>query len=149
MRIIIIYVLSCLISIHAQNRIGTGAVKKLYQEHCMNCHGENLEGGLGGSLTDYADTSENFIRYVKQGNIDMGMPAFGEALSDPEIRTLQIYIEEMKHEKIRENTKLLLTDKKNTFNAGGYNFRMETVISNLSNPWSIAFIGHELSLIHI
>lgn len=147
MRIIIIYVISSLISIHAQNQIGTGAVKKLYQEHCMNCHGENLEGGLGGSLKGYTETSENFIQYVKQGNIDMGMPAFGEALSDPEIRTLQIYIEEMKHEKILDNSKLLLADKKNTFNAGGYDFRMETVISDLNNPWSIAFIGNEKAIL--
>ena len=104
MRILFIYLVSFLISIHAQNLIGTGKVKKLYEKYCMNCHGENLEGGLGGSLLHESlmediGTKEDFIQYIKLGNIDMGMPAFGDKLSDSQIRTLQIYIEEIQQRK--------------------------------------------------
>ena len=94
MRILFISLVSCLVSIHAQNLIGTGMVKKLYEEHCLNCHGENLEGGIGGSLLreslmEDIGTKEDFIQYLKLGNLGMGMPAFGDTLSDSQIRTLQ------------------------------------------------------------
>ena len=35
-----------------QIRIGTGKVERLYTQHCKICHGEDLDGGLGGSLLD-------------------------------------------------------------------------------------------------
>ena len=152
MRIIIIHALLCLISIHAQNRIGTGDVKMLYQDHCMNCHGVNLEGGIGGSLLgdslmEENGTSKDFIQYLKFGNLDMGMPGFGEVLSDSQIRTLQIYIQEMQQKKRLKGSELEVSNQEVIFKAGGYTFRLETVISGLHTPWSIAFIEPEKAII--
>ncbi len=152
MRIFFIYLVSCLIPIYAQNRIGTGVVKKLYEEYCLNCHGENLESGLGGSLLreslmEDIGSQDDFIQYIKLGNLDMGMPAFGDKLTDSQIRSLQIYIEEIQLKKEREVKNLVGSVQKNKYKAGGYLFRLETVIEDLDMPWSISFISVEKALI--
>ena len=52
-------------------------------------------------------TKEDFIQYLKLGNLDMGMPAFGDTLSDSQIRTLQIFIEEMRQKNRYEGNDLV------------------------------------------
>lgn len=127
----------------AQNRIGTGEVETLYKSVCASCHGENLSGGLGGSLIDRSTwkrvgKTTSFLEYVKEGNLDMGMPAFGGALSDPQIRSLEIYTDEMRQKLGRKGTSLV-EEADGVYSAGGYQFEMETVAAGLSKPWSIAF----------
>ncbi|MFO7725187.1 MAG: PQQ-dependent sugar dehydrogenase [Oceanipulchritudo sp.] len=123
----------------SQNRIGTGTVAELYRAECAVCHGDNLEGGLGGSLLgdlDYASGDESIRQWIEEGNPDLGMPAFGNSLSDPEIRSLVIYIREMRQKDEREADSTGETSKE----AGGHTFRVEERVSGLSIPWSIDFL---------
>ena len=136
----------------AQNRIGTGAVQELYEQHCMSCHGKNLRGGLGNSLIDRSTWRDvgselSFLQYVKEGNLKLGMPAFEDALSDPEIRSLEIYINEMRQKASREGGAPLVRKENGTFEAGGHRFKLEPVVEGLRNPWSIAFISESKYLI--
>ncbi|MGJ8641427.1 MAG: PQQ-dependent sugar dehydrogenase [Opitutaceae bacterium] len=128
----------------AQNKIGTGEVDKLYQSICASCHGKKLEGGLGGSLLDIAawkqvGKSTSFLDYVKKGNLEMGMPAFEGSLTDPQIRSLEIYIDEMRQKIGREGAPLV-EEKDGLYSAGGYQFKVETVLDGMKRPWSIAFL---------
>lgn len=139
--------LFCLLPIflNAQNRIGTGAVEELYQQNCMSCHGEDLSGGLGGSLLDPEAWKEigrnlSFIHYVQLGNAETGMPSFEEALTEPEIRSLEIYIDEMRQKAAREGSGVLVPEVDGVYSAGGYKFRFETVVDGLKLPWSVAFL---------
>lgn len=141
--------LSCLLAVaplvelSAQNKIGTGAVDKLYKSLCASCHGEDLNGGLGNSLLDHNNwkvvgKSTTFLEYVKTGNLEMGMPPFGEALTDPQIRSLEIYIDEMRQKSDREDVSLVEVSD-GVYSAGGYQFKVETMVEGLSKPWSVAF----------
>lgn len=130
---------------NAQSRIGTGAAEELYKLHCLSCHGADLKGGLGNSLLDKsawkvigADLS--FLEYVREGNIEMGMPPYKEVLSDPEIRSLEIYIDELRQITERESIGALVEEEAGVYSAGGYKFRVETVVEDLKIPWSIAFL---------
>ncbi len=152
MRLMTFCFIASIMSCFGQNRIGTGAVEELYQQYCMSCHGEDLTGGLGGSLIDASSwkvVGENtsFIEYVKMGNPSFGMPAFEEALTEPEIRSLQIYIDEMRQRASRETGMPLVHKEGEVFMAGGHNFRLETVVDGLALPWSIAFLGQDKALI--
>jgi len=136
----------------AQNRIGTGAVEELYQQNCMSCHGEDLSGGLGGSLLDQASWKVvgkelGFIEYVQQGNTETGMPGFGVALSEPEIRSLQIYIDEIRQKTAREGGTPIVQKENDIYTAGGYQFRLETVLKGLRLPWSLYFLSDNKALI--
>lgn len=135
----------------AQNRIGTGEVDKLYKSICASCHGEDLHGGLGGSLLDldtwkHVGKTTSFLNYVKEGNLEMGMPPFGGALTDPQIRSLEIYINEMRQKTARAGTSLV-EEQDGVYSAGGYQFKVETIVAEANKPWSIAFLPDGSALV--
>ncbi|WPJ96562.1 PQQ-dependent sugar dehydrogenase [Coraliomargarita algicola] len=139
-------------SIWGQNRIGTGAVETLYRQHCMSCHGENLRGGLGRSLLDADEwqvvgQGRDFIEYVQTGDEITGMPGFGSSLSVPEIRSLQIYIDEMRQRSVEAAGISPVVKEGEVYSAGGYQFRVEPVIEGLQLPWSIYFLSAREALI--
>jgi len=125
----------------AQNRIGTGSVVQLYKQHCAVCHGVELDGGLGGSLLgkyDYAESDEDVFRWIKEGEPDLGMPPYDELLSDPEIRSLVIYLREMRQKAADRDVGRKVSD--NIYEGGGYRFTLETVVEGLDIPWGMAFL---------
>ncbi|MDQ8195360.1 PQQ-dependent sugar dehydrogenase [Coraliomargarita sp. SDUM461004] len=139
-------------SLLGQNRIGTGAVQKLYQENCMSCHGEHLDGGLGHSLLDRSEWTVvgdelDFIQYVQAGDSNTGMPGFREALTVPEIRSLEIYIDEVGQQARDVAGETSVKRQGDVLTAGGYDFRLEPVIEGLQTPWSIYFLSTTEALI--
>ncbi|HAV13150.1 MAG TPA: secretion protein HlyD [Opitutae bacterium] len=138
-------------STFAQNRIGTGEVDKLYQSICASCHGEELRGGLGGSLLDkdawkQVGKTQSFMDYVKEGNLEMGMPSFEGALTDPQIRSLEIYIDEVIQKTAREDQPLI-KEIDGVYSAGGYQFKVETILDGLNRPWSVVFFSEDSGFI--
>jgi len=139
----------CVISTHAQNAIGRGQVQKNYEIHCMVCHGKDLNGGLGGSLLDKDSWKEvgrevSFLEYVLKGNDDQSMPAFEGVLSAPEIRALEIYIDE---KRLQSKETDHYREVSGLYSSGGYKFKLETVVTGLKAPWSVAFSDNEEMLI--
>ncbi len=136
-----------LAGLQAQVRIGTGAVHQLYRQHCMVCHGEDLDGGLGGTLLERKGWRSvgpelSFIDYVLQGNTSVGMPPFEGVLTRSQVRSLEIYIDEKRQEAAAAPE---IKRSANVYEAGGYAFRVETVVPGLEIPWSVAFLpGGEL-----
>jgi glucose/arabinose dehydrogenase len=138
----------CLLT--AQNRIGTGEVADLYQMHCAVCHGKELDGGLGGPLLgelDYARNDAALQMWIRSGNAALGMPAFDGVLSDPEIRSLVIYLREMRQKAERAGQPQPSPDA-TVFEAGSTRFTVETVVhEGLKTPWSVAFLPDQSLLI--
>lgn len=136
--------------VSAQNRIGTGAVQSLYEMHCANCHGKDLKGGLGTSLLagDYKHIGPDlsFLEYVKAGNIEMGMPGYEALLNDLEIRSLEVYIDEMR-QKANAALRNVPQDSDGVYQAAGYKYRVEEITSEVDAPWSIAFIAEDSALV--
>lgn len=140
-----------LLAVHGQNRIGTGAVQKLYDQYCLSCHGPDLAGGLGGSLLDKSlwnnvGRTVSFLEYVREGNADAGMPSFKDALSDEEIRSLEIYIDEVRQTSSREDNPIVQKEG-SRYTAEDYQFEVETVIEGLDKPWGIYFFSPSHALI--
>ena len=78
-----------LVTLSAQTDVELKRGRTQYMKWCSNCHGDNHEGGLGGSLktSEFKQVGKTigFLDYVKRGNTRMGMPSFGGALSDKQI----------------------------------------------------------------
>jgi glucose/arabinose dehydrogenase len=131
------------LSLFGQNRIGTGEVQEVFNQHCASCHGENLAGGAGRSLLEgdwlRINSELSFGDYVKRGDLEMGMPAFGDALSDAQLRALDIYIQELRQQSERAG-KVLVPEVDGVYTAGGERFRLETVVEGVASPWSVAFL---------
>ena len=79
---------------HAQMAKPDGAA--LYQQHCAQCHGADLNGGNATSLVDgiWQFGAENgyVMRNIKFGIPHLGMPSYEKTLTDDEINTLVRYI---------------------------------------------------------
>lgn len=128
----------------AQGRIGTGKVVELFNKTCASCHNTDLSGGLGGELRQgpwkQVSDDASMAEYIRRGNIEQGMPAFGEGLSDEEIQSLVIYIKEMRAIFAQEGTPpreavdSIVKSKE-------HGFKLETVVEGLeAEVWSIAFL---------
>lgn len=131
-------------TLRAQIAIGGGAVEGLYQRHCAVCHGENLDNGLGGSLltterwTNAID--EEYTDIIRHGLPDLGMQAFGDILSDEEIRALVIYIREEWLLAQKEETRRKAAPRGGVFRSEEHDFRVETLWEREGVLWSIEFM---------
>ncbi|MFY8299068.1 PQQ-dependent sugar dehydrogenase [Pseudoalteromonas sp. SS15] len=87
---------ACMLSMasHANNQ----NVEQLFKTTCASCHGQELTGGMAGSLIDNQWMTEGtdtaLANAIKNGIVSAGMPAFGATLNEEQIRTLVVYIRE-------------------------------------------------------
>lgn len=71
---------------------------EVYQENCLSCHQEGGVGDIGPNLTDrhWLNLKEvnprSVFMFVKNGNEDAGMPAWGEILSREELYAATAYV---------------------------------------------------------
>ena len=62
--------------------------KKLYTDNCAACHGEKGVGKTAKALT--ASNADRTM--IEKGNVDKGMPAFGNSLTPDQITTIIDYL---------------------------------------------------------
>ncbi len=120
-------------------------VEALYQEHCAICHGQNLDGGLGGSLIDgewrHGGSSEAIFTSIAKGRPDMDMPAFEETLNSQQVRALVIYIREKESQAADRAAKLPRADVGKVVATQYHSYKLEEVVANgLKLPWGMAFL---------
>lgn len=122
-------------------------VTQLYLEYCGKCHGERGEGGGGGTKTlltrDKFDQKwdKPFFDATKNGVPDMGMEAYGQTLSDPEIWALVVHIRELQGRYLRE-TEGGPKPTNGVYKSKHHDYRIETVVeSGLKTPWGIDWLS--------
>ena len=90
----------------AAQAVRTGTVAERFQTLCANCHGKNLEGAMAPSMLDDVWTNggddESLAKSIRTGFPDKGMPAWGSAIPDKEIRAMVIYIRELRAKAARK-----------------------------------------------
>jgi mono/diheme cytochrome c family protein len=71
--------------------------EKLFAAHgCGACHGTAGEGGVGPKLVGAEETDAELFAAIKSGVPGTAMMAFGDRLSDEEIRDLIAFIRQLK-----------------------------------------------------
>jgi cbb3-type cytochrome c oxidase subunit III len=67
----------------------------IYEEKCLQCHGENAQGGICPNLVDkewkYGSTDEDIYKSIAEGRPG-GMPNWNKTLSDEKIKSVITYI---------------------------------------------------------
>ena len=128
----------------AQNNIGRGEVADTYKKNCAVCHGENLEGGLGSNLIDdvwtHATNDAEITKVINEGLPAYGMTPFKSILSPEDVRSLVIYIREVKQLAEQETFNEKLRPDDGVFSSEDHSFRLEDVASVEGIPWAIAFL---------
>jgi len=134
---------------NAQNRTGEGEVRQLYDNNCSGCHGENLAGGSGASLIDdewiHGSDDEAVAASIRNGIPDTEMPAWAGTLNEKQIRSMVIFLREMKA-KTRQGQ--LLSDLEGeVVSAAGHSYTLEEVGRGEGLLWSIAFTPDSAMLV--
>lgn len=119
-------------------------VRRIYQEYCASCHGQNLQGGLGGSLVDgswrHGADDDNVARVIRDGAVENGMPGFGGVLSEAQTRSLVVYIREMAAQAAERQTIFNRPTPAAVVRSEVHAYRLEPVAEGLEIPWSLAFL---------
>lgn len=67
----------------------------MYEEKCLNCHGENGQGGICPNLIDgtwkYGGTDDDIYTSISEGRPG-GMPNWNETLGEEKIKSIVAYI---------------------------------------------------------
>ncbi len=128
----------------------TGKINEIYTQLCANCHGKNLEGGQAQSMLDdvwvAGGDEESLAKSIRQGFPDKGMPAWGAAIPEKEIRAMVIYILEQREKAKREQTDFLKPLPATTVNSQLHGYRFDTWVDNVKEPYSLAFLSDRLAV---
>ncbi|MCX6953782.1 MAG: PQQ-dependent sugar dehydrogenase [Verrucomicrobia bacterium] len=125
--------------------VRTGTVAERYVLLCANCHGKNLEGAQAPTMLDDVWTNggddESLYKSIRTGFPDKGMPAWGAAIPEKEIRAMVIYIRELRAKAIREQTQFIKPADSVTAKTQLHDYKLDTWVDNLREPWSLAFLS--------
>ncbi len=115
-----------------------------YKPYCSSCHGEALSGGgIGPSLLlkdlKHGNGVDQIEQFIKKGNPAVGMPSFAKTLSKVEIRSLAIWISELRTDVTYANYNFTtpLEVLKDTIQTEDYHFTLE-VLSQEIDAWPYA-----------
>lgn len=118
----------------------------LYQQHCAQCHGSDLNGGNATSLVDgiwqFGTENGYVMRNIKFGIPHLGMPSYEKSLSDDEINVLVKYIRDSENKAGAE--KPATPEMVETMD---YHLKVETFADGLRIPWAIDFTDASTALI--
>jgi glucose/arabinose dehydrogenase len=128
-----------------------GTVAQRYQQLCANCHGANLEGGQAQSLLDdvwvAGGDDESIARSIRQGFPDKGMPTWGDAIPEKEIRAMVIYIRELRAKHQRGQITFAKPADSMAVTSKLHEYRLDTWVGKLEQPYSLAFISPERAIV--
>lgn len=121
-------------------------VTRTYLETCAKCHGENGEGGGGGTKTllteDKFDQKwdKPFFDAIKNGVPDMGMESYGETWSDAEVWAQVVHIRELQARALRaKNGGPKAVD--GIYSSQHHKYKVEPVYEGgMSTPWSLDWL---------
>lgn len=141
------FIFFILINVSCNRLMGNNTTEKdssNYVNYCAGCHGTNLEEFQNRDWM-FAKSEKEIFAMIKSGEEKMGMPAFDQAFSDKEIKSLTKYILNRSKELASVPSKEKKFDKE--VNAKNINFWAETVISGLDVPWGLEFLPNGAMLI--
>ncbi len=132
-------------------RNGTGTVAQTYTTLCANCHGANMQGAQAPSMLDdiwlHGSDDESLARSIRNGFPEKGMPAWGPAIPEKEIRAMVIYIRETRATNEREHTEFAKPVESLTAKSQLHSFQFHTWVDNVKEPWALAFLPGNRALI--
>jgi glucose/arabinose dehydrogenase len=128
--------------VNAQNRTGEGEVRELYDNNCSACHGMDLAGGSGASLIDdewlHGSDDNSVAASIRNGIPDTEMLAWAATLDERQIRSMVIFLREMKSKTRQEQ--LLADLEGEVVSAAGESYTLEELGRGEGLLWSLAFM---------
>ena len=130
--------------------VRSGTVAERYKSLCSNCHGDKLQGAQAGSLLDdvwlVGGDDATIEKSIRTGFPEKGMPAWGNAIPDKEIRAMVIYLREQRDLFRRGQVQFVKPADSVTAKSELYSYQLNTWIGGLKEPYSLAFLSPTLAI---
>lgn len=131
--------------IPGQEKLAKMKVDEIYQALCANCHGKDLQGGLGPSFLDgkwkHGSTDAEIAHTIKKGNLELGMAPWEGILTDQQMRSLVIFFREKEKEAMTRGISYPKPEEGVVTETERASYRIETVVGEgLEIPWALAFL---------
>lgn len=127
----------------ADGMVNRGA-NEVYALFCASCHGEDMRGQKVASLLDgnwrEGGTDADLLRVIRDGLPNSGMPAFGGALNEAEMRALIVYIRETARRTKEPTPTRAEPLPEGVIKGELHGWRVELVAEDFDVPWSLAFL---------
>jgi glucose/arabinose dehydrogenase len=133
------------------------AGRDIYVNYCIGCHGRDLRGGTASNLVasqlKYGNDRANIYKSTALGIKDMGMPAYGDALTTMQLSQLTDYITHVRQGgsiNIAENEKtrpVFRANQRRTISTLDYQVNVDVFVDGLDKPWGLNFIDENRALI--
>jgi glucose/arabinose dehydrogenase len=131
--------------------VRTGTVAERYTQLCASCHGDKLQGAQAPSMLDdiwaHGSDDESLAKSIRNGFPEKGMPAWGAAIPEKEIRAMVIYIREQRSLFQRGQMQFNKPADSVTAKSELHTFQLNTWVDGLIEPWSLAFLSPDRALV--
>jgi len=125
------------------------AAYSFYEQYCSGCHGRAMEGGSAGSLIDnqwaWGSSREEIFVSIAEGNPQMGMPAYGETISDTQISQLTDLILSKRVPSNPQQTSRQSND--DTIKTLDYEIGVNDWVTDVRQPWHLEFVDQSTALV--
>ena len=122
-----------------------GKANDTYGTLCATCHGKNLEGAQAPSMLDDVWTAGgddvSLAKSIRNGFPEKGMPPWGAAIPEREIRAMVIYIQEQRAAFKRGQMEFIKPADSVTAKSQLHDYQVNTWVSGLKDPWGLAFLS--------
>jgi glucose/arabinose dehydrogenase len=132
-------------------QVRSGTVADRYAQLCANCHGANLEGGQAPSMLDdvwtHGGDDASLAKSIREGFPDKGMPPWGAALPEKEIRAMVIFMRERRAEAQRQKTQFTKPAEAISARTELHNYKISTWVGDLREPYGLAFLPNNRAVV--
>jgi glucose/arabinose dehydrogenase len=115
----------------------------VYDQHCVACHGRNLEGGAAGSLVDgvwkFGGEDAQIAETIREGRQGTAMASFKPVLTEDQIWHLVLLIRQEEAE-AKEHPPTIVDPDGAVIRSEKQAFKIEVVARELETPWGLAFL---------
>jgi glucose/arabinose dehydrogenase len=115
----------------------------VYDQHCVACHGRNLEGGAAGSLVDgawkFGGDDAQIAETIREGRKGTAMASFKPLLTEEQIWRLVVLIRQEEAE-AKEHPPMIVDPDGAVIRSEKQAFKLEVVARDLETPWGLAFL---------
>jgi len=115
----------------------------VYDQHCVACHGRNLDGGAAGSLIDgawkFGGDDAHIVESIRDGRKGTAMVAFKGVLTEEQVWQLVVLIRQEEAE-ARQHPRTIVDPEGHVVQSEKQTFKLEVVARGLETPWGIAFL---------
>ncbi len=119
---------------------------QLYQQRCADCHGVRFQGGNAQSLVDgiwqFGGDEATIAENIRSGIEHLGMPDYGDELSDDEINALVRFLLDSEKKAIEQRERI-----PDTLKTLDYTIDVDLYAEGLEVPWSLAFLDEKTALV--